>query len=97
GRFTSTPPCRMGAVMMKITSSTKATSTRLVTLISARTSSPSRRRRPRLTLDPPLARQRPDELAREPLDLAGEQVHLPHEVVVGQHGRDGDEQPRHGR
>src|SRR5438067_1088161 len=47
GRRTSTPPCMMGAVIMKMMSSTNATSTRDVTLISAfKGSSPCPRRPP---------------------------------------------------
>src|SRR5213078_3892767 len=96
GRRTSTPPCMIGAVIMKMMSSTNATSTSEVTLMSAlRGSSPCPRnppplRRPAIS-QPPFAGHRPDDLLRKALELAREQPETVHEQVVGHHRRD-----RHG-
>src|SRR5512141_834704 len=97
GSCTWIPPCMMGAVIMKMMSSTSATSTRLVMLTSAmrENSSRRRRRRPRM-LEPPLPRQRADELAGEALQLPVEGVHPPQEEVVGDDRRDGHYKPAHG-
>src|SRR2546425_4236547 len=102
GSRTSTPPCMMGAVIMKMMSSTNATSTSEVTLMSALSgSSPWPRSPPPppsrpATLQPPLARHGADDLLREPFELAGEQPQPIDEQVVRHHGRDGDGEPSDG-
>src|SRR3954463_15552827 len=73
GSATSTPPCIMGAVIMKITRSSSITSIRLTTLISALRGIPSRRRR-RATLDPPLAAEHRDQGSAEPFEQIVEPV-----------------------
>src|SRR3989442_15274261 len=99
GSRTSTPPCMMGAVIMKMMSSTNATSTSEVTLMSALSgSSPWPRSPPPppsrpATLQPPLARHGADDLLREPLELAGEHPQPIDEQVVRHHGRAGDGTP----
>src|SRR5260370_19947973 len=99
GSRTSTPPCMMGAVIMKMMSSTNATSTSDVTLMSAfKGSSPWPRSPPPpppsapATLQPPFARHAADDLLGEPFELAGEQSQAVHEDVVGHHRRHGDRQ-----
>src|SRR2546426_4300051 len=96
GSRTSTPPCMIGAVIMKMMSSTNATSTSEVTLMSALSGSspwprspPPPPRRPGM-LEPPLPRHGPDDLLREPLQLAREQAEPVHEQVVRHHGGDRD-------
>src|SRR5439155_7049487 len=95
GSRTSTPPCMIGAVIMKMMSSTKATSTREVTLMSALSGSspwprsPPPPRMPAI-LQPPFAGHRPDDLLREPLELAREQAESVHEEVVRHHRRHRD-------
>src|SRR5678810_323495 len=81
GSATSTPPCIIGAVIMKITSSRSITSIRLTTLISALRGIPSRRRR-RPTLDPPLAAEHRDEGGAEALEQIVESVEAVGEDVV---------------
>src|SRR3954471_2909831 len=93
GSATSTPPCIMGAVIMKITSSSSITSIRLTTLISALSGSPSRRRR-RATLEPPLAAEHRDERRAESLEQVVESVQPIGEDVVAERCRDGDAQRR---
>src|SRR5947208_442178 len=96
GRRTSTPPCMMGAVIMKMISNTNATSTSDVTLMSALSgNSPCPRRPPPppsrpATLEPPFARHGPDDLLGEPFQLPCEQAEPADEQVVGHHGRYGD-------
>src|SRR5581483_9679248 len=93
----STPPCIIGAVIMKITMSSIITSIKLTTLISAFSGSPSARRR-RATLDPPLPNHHGNDLGAEPLELALESVQPVGEDVVPEHGRDGHgERSRSGR
>src|SRR2546423_11192204 len=95
GSRTSTPPCMIGAVIMKMMSSTKATSTREVTLMSALSGSspwprsPPPPRMPAI-LQPPFAGHRPDDLLREPLELAREQAETVHQHVVRHDRRDPD-------
>src|SRR5437773_6457333 len=93
GSRTWTPPCIIGAAIMKMISRTKATSTSEVTLISALRC--ARLRRERRTLQPPLAGQRDDELARETLQLAGDEVLPGGEDVVGHHRGHRDREPGH--
>src|SRR5512140_379329 len=81
GRRTSTPPCIMGAAIMKMMRSTNATSTSDVTLMSALSGARARRRD--AILDVALAGEGGDELAREPLELAGDVVLPRGEDVVG--------------
>src|SRR5712691_212129 len=99
GSRTSTPPCMMGAVIMKMMRSTNATSTSDVTLMSALSgSSPCPRSPPPptrpATLQPPLASHRPDDLLGEALQLAREEPEAVDEDVVGDHGGHGDREPR---
>src|SRR5919109_705994 len=75
----STPPCIIGAVIMKITSSRNITSMRFTTLISAFSASRSRRRR--ATSDVPFAHEqgnhrRPKRLEEtfDPVETARENV-----------------------
>src|SRR5690606_30617763 len=83
GRSSSMPPCMIGAVIMKMISSTNATSIRFVRLISELMRICCRRElRIARMLEPPLARERADELARETVQLAAEAVDAVHEVVV---------------
>src|SRR5512139_3548437 len=86
GSRTSTPPCIIGAVIMKMMRSTNATSTSDVTLMSALSGARARRRD--AILDVPRARQRRDQLAGEPLELAGHEVLARAEDVVRDHRRD---------
>src|SRR6266498_5640796 len=101
GRRTSTPPCMMGAVIMKMISSTNATSTREVTLISAVSgSSPWPRRPPPPSrpaiLEPPLAGHGADDLLGEPFELTRDQSQPVDEEVVGHHRGNRHREPRHG-
>src|SRR3982750_4496026 len=91
GNATSTPPCIMGAVIMKITSRSSITSIRLTTLISALRGNPSRRRR-RATLDPPLSAQHRDERRAESLEQVVEAIETVGENVVAERRRDRDAQ-----
>src|SRR5574339_580844 len=102
GNRTSTPPCMMGAVIMKMIKSTNATSTRLVTLMSAfRGSSPCPRSPPPCSkpamLQPPFARHRADQLLGEAFQLAGEETEAIDVEVVGHHGGHGDGEAGDGR
>src|SRR3954468_16101733 len=88
GSSTSTPPCMIGAVIMKIIRSTSITSTREVTLTSAiRGSSPrwlpSPPPRPEAILDQPFPGHGTDQLVREALELAREQPHPIDVDVIG--------------
>src|SRR4051812_24832100 len=96
GSATSTPPCIIGAVIMKITSSRSITSIRLTTLISALSGSPSRRRR-RATLDPPLATEHRDQSRAEALEQIVEPVQTIREDVVAEGRGDRDAQRSRGR
>src|SRR6266581_9280875 len=103
GSRTSTPPCMIGAVIIKMMRSTNATSTSDVTLMSAASgSSPCPRSPPPpptrpAMLQPPFARHRPDDFLREPLQLAGEQAEPIYEHVVRHHRGDRDREPGDGR
>src|SRR6185369_11203095 len=92
GSATSTPPCIIGAVIMKITSSRSITSIRLTTLISAFNG--SSRRRPRAILEPPLAAEHRDQRRPESLQQVVETVEAIGEDVVAERRRDGDAQRR---
>src|SRR5690348_14049326 len=100
GSRTSTPPCMIGAVIMKMMRRTNATSTSEVTLMSAFSgSSPCPRsppppRRP-ATLQPPLAGHGPDDLLREALELPREEAQAVDEDVVGHHRGDRDREAGH--
>src|SRR2546429_303757 len=94
GNRTSTPPCMMGAVIMKMMSSTKATSTSEVTLMSAfRGSSPCPRSPPpppnRPAITASLRAPRDDPCGGIPLrrDLLGE--HHPERFELGRRQRGG--------
>src|SRR6185503_17324443 len=97
GRSISRPPCRNGAVTMKMISSTRITSTSGVTLISAI----GIREPPRFMLIGSRSLQRLgapiDELARELRGVARELAQPSDEVVVRDHRRDRSGQPRDGR
>src|SRR6185437_535786 len=95
GSEMSTPPCIIGAVIMKITSSSSITSIRLTTLTSALRSNRSRRRR-RGTSDPAFAHEQRDGRRAEafhprvePIEAAGEDV-----VAEGSGNRDGERHRR---
>src|SRR5688572_5151539 len=101
GSLTSTPRCSIGAVTMKMISSTSITSTSGITLISA---SVVETRRPRPRGAPPLGIGRtfgiPQRLLREVpfgdvqkfqgevVQVRGVPLYLGREVVVGEHRRD---------
>src|ERR1035437_6854487 len=89
GSFTSTPPCMIGAVIMKITMSSIITSISETTLISALSGVRSPRERRRM-LDPPLSRHQCDHLRSEAVELAVEAVELRRENVIPEHGGNGD-------
>src|SRR3990172_2042170 len=95
GRRTSTPPCIIGAVIMKMIRSTNATSTRDVTLMSAFRAA-RLRRRGRSISEPPLACERRDQLPGESLELGRDEVLPRGEDVVGDDRGDGDGEARHG-
>src|SRR3954468_16982033 len=88
GSFTSTPPCMIGAVIMKITMRSIITSMRLTTLISAFSGVRSPRRRCML-LDPPLANHQRDQLGAEAFELTVQPIHAVREDVVPEHRRNG--------
>src|SRR5437867_8434198 len=99
GSRTSTPPCMIGAVIMKMMSNTNATSTSDVTLMSALSgSSPCPRRPPppppprspaiRSVLPGPASRRSPGQN----LELAGEQPQAIDEDVVGHDRGNSDRQ-----
>src|SRR5512141_770311 len=97
GRFTSTPWVSMGAVTMKMMSST---STSGVTLMSAMTlRSPARPEELIIAMASPLvdlALEEVDEFGREAVDPGLNHPDAVQEVVVGDDGRDGRGQPRRG-
>src|SRR6478609_10756418 len=102
GSWTSTPPCSIGAVIMKMMSSTKATSTSEVTLMSAvRGTAPRRRPRPPPSppaiLEQPLARHRADQLVGEAVELPLEDPETGREIVVRHHRWDRRGKARHRR
>src|SRR5688500_6571011 len=80
----------MGAVIMKITSSSRITSIRLTTLISA--FSASSRRRWRATLEAALAHEQRDHGGAESLEQIVEPVEPIRENVVAEGGGNGDGQ-----
>src|SRR5919201_6759944 len=90
----STPPCIIGAVIMKITSSSNMTSMRLTTLISAFSASRSRRRRG--TSDVALAHEQRDHRRSERLEQALDAIEPAGEDVVGE-GRRNRDRERGGR
>src|SRR5512147_149570 len=77
GSSTSTPPCIIGAVIMKMISSTSITSTSEVTLTSALRGisprSPPIPPMPPAMLEQPFPSHRADQLVGEPLELADEE------------------------
>src|ERR1041385_4072614 len=90
GSWTSTPPCSIGAVIMKMMSRTNATSTSEVTLMSAEIGTPPRRRpspppRPPTMLEQPLAGHRAHQFVGEPVHLPFEESEPRGEVVVADH------------
>src|SRR5262245_36757594 len=106
GRFTSIPRYIMGAVSMKMSRSTRTTSTRGMTLISAR----EPRTRPpvsapasvliaileRLHRPEQAALDHVGQLEREVVHLGGPVTDLVHEVVVADDRRDGRRQAEEG-
>src|SRR5262245_49812272 len=87
GSSTSTPPWSIGAVIMKMIRSTKATSTNEVTLMSALSGGARRRPNPVppmpwAILEPPLPRHPADQGVGEALELALELAGSRGEVVV---------------
>src|SRR5690606_31370661 len=94
GRSTSTPPCIIGAVIMKTMSSTIITSTSEVTLISALRGRsplppPIPPMPPTAILDQSFAGHRADQLVGKSLELPGEEPHPVHEDVVAHDGGNG--------
>src|SRR6476469_7496442 len=92
GSATSTPPCIIGAVIMKITRSSRITSIRLTTLRSAFSGSPSRRRRSTLQLS--LAHEHRDHGGAEPLEGVREPIEPVREDVVPERRGNGDAERR---
>src|SRR5690349_18620860 len=93
GSSTSTPPCMIGAVSMKMMRSTSITSTSEVTLTSAMSGSSPRwlpRPPPRVAAmsDQSFPGHRPDQLVGEALELPGEQPRAVHVQVVRDHRGD---------
>src|SRR5262245_30001313 len=89
GRLMSTPPCIIGAVIMKITNSSSITSIRLTTLMSALRSKRCRRRIPGIS-DSSLADEKRDHGHAEALERAIEAIETSREDVVPKCGRNGD-------
>src|ERR1035437_6645961 len=89
GSFTSTPPCMMGAVIMKITIRSIITSISETTLISALSGARSPRERRRM-LDLSFARHQCDHLGSEAVEFAVEAVEVRREDVIPEHRGDGD-------
>src|SRR5918992_2937639 len=100
GNWMSTPPCIIGAVIMKITRSSSITSIKLTTLISALSASRSRRRR--ATSDVSFAHEQGDEGRAEGLEQSLDPVQTAREDVVRERrgkaprgrGGCGDHRPR---
>src|SRR3954451_23879073 len=93
GSSTSTPPCMIGAVIMKMIRSTSMTSTSEVTFTSAISGSSPRwlpSPPPRLAdiSDESFPGHGPDQLVGETFELAREEAGPIHVQVVGDHGRD---------
>src|SRR6476661_3193126 len=91
GSATSTPPCIIGAAIMKITSSRSITSIRLTTLISALSASSRRRCR---ILEPSFAQQHRDHRRAETLEQVVEAIQPVREDVVAERGWNGHGQRR---
>src|SRR6185437_1804271 len=89
GSEMSTPPCIIGAVIMKITSSSSITSIKLTTLTSALRSNRSRRRR-RGTSDPAFAHEQRDRGRAEAFHARVEPIEAAGEDVVAEGCRNGD-------
>src|SRR4051794_37060111 len=101
GSSTSTPPCMIGAVIMKMIRSTSMTSTSEVTFTSAISGSSPRwlpRPPPRLAdiSDESFPGHRPHQLVGETFELAREEAGPIHIQVVGDH-RGGGCPPTRGR
>ena len=92
GSSTSTPPCIIGAVIMKMISSTNTTSTSEVTLMSALSGISPPPPEPAAEaaghLEQPLPGHRADQLVGEALELPGEHRRPGRRTVVGDHRRD---------
>src|SRR5262249_36113931 len=88
GRSTETPCCRMGAVTMKMMSSTSMTSTSGVTLMSEIESPPPGPPKAMLLLQEVPLRD-VQELGAERVHLRRQHANLSGETVVHDHGRDG--------
>src|SRR5512135_3789068 len=91
GSCTSTPPCIIGAAIMKMMRSTKATSTSEVTLMSDVTGRLPRRPEPTALMPPAILEQAlpghpADQLVAEALEVALEATHPSGEMVVRHHG-----------
>src|SRR5439155_4273242 len=93
GRLMSTPPCIIGAVIIKITSRSSITSIKLTTFTSAFSSKRWRRRRPG-TSDPPFSHHERDHGRAEALHCAIESIQSARENVVAEGRRDRDGQRR---
>src|SRR6185437_9975514 len=89
GSEMSTPPCIIGAVIMKITSNSSITSIKLTTLTSALRSNRSRRRR-RGTLDSAFAHEQRDRGRAEAFHARVEPIEPAGEDVVAEGCRNGD-------
>src|SRR5262245_56850157 len=86
GSVRSIPPCIIGAVIMKITSSSSITSIKLTTLISAFSSKRARRRRRGIS-DEPFAHEQRDQRRAEAFHLSVEAVQTAREDVVSERRR----------
>src|SRR5918992_3561997 len=95
GSWMSTPPCIIGAVIMKITSRSNITSIRLTTLISAFSASRSRRRR--ATSDVPFAHEQRDQRRAERLEQTFDPIEPIGEDVVRERCRNRDRERRRRR
>src|SRR5512146_203443 len=96
GRLMSTPPCIMGAVIMKMTSNSSITSIRLTTFTSALSSYRCRRRWRRIS-DFAFADEQRDHRGAESFQSTVEAIESAREDVVAERGRDRDGQRRGGR
>src|SRR6185437_6845072 len=93
GSVMSTPPSIIGAVIMKITSSSIMTSIRLTTFTSAISANVCRRAR-RAISDPAFAHEQRDDRGAEALEHPVELIETACEDVVPERGRDGDDERR---
>src|SRR5512138_564646 len=96
GRLMSTPPCIMGAVIMKMTSNNSITSIKLTTFTSAFSSYRCRRRWRRIS-DFAFAHEQRDHRGAESLQPAVEAIEPAGEDVVAERGRNRDGQRGSGR